>query len=241
MNMESTYPTHICWALVLAAILNLDRLALGQNAFWRPLVAGLIIGLLVGQVRLGLTLGLWVEVLWLGRPPLGGAIIPNGALALSAALVGLAGSLSFLNLPPDPQKPLAPLALGLIIPLAHYMTSIEPMTRRWGEFSHNALAKALENDLAPQIWKANLVGIGLTFSLALAFSLFGALVMALISVIALSAFPQWFWQTLVKLQFLIPILCFVYMGLYFNRSKLNRYALTTVITLILLSILSVAL
>ncbi|MDR0621583.1 MAG: PTS sugar transporter subunit IIC, partial [Deltaproteobacteria bacterium] len=136
MKMESTVPTGICCALVVAAALNLDRLALGQNAIWRPLTAGLIIGAILGEIRFGLTLGLWVEVLWLARPPLGGAIVPNGALALAAAMTGVSESLFLLDAPLDPQKPLAPLALALIVPLAHCMTLIEPATRRWGRLAH---------------------------------------------------------------------------------------------------------
>ncbi|MDR2386605.1 MAG: PTS sugar transporter subunit IIC [Deltaproteobacteria bacterium] len=238
--MEATYPTGIFWALVLAAILNLDRLALGQNAFWRPLVAGLVFGLMLGQVKLGLTLGLWVEVLWLARLPLGGTLIPNGALALTAALVGLTGSLYFLKLPYDPQKPLAPLALTIIIPLAHLMTLIEPNTRLWGKHSHQKITRALNENGQLVFWKVNLLGLGLTFSLALVLSLFGALVMALVSIFALKVFPNWLWLTLVKLQNLIPVLCFVYMGLNLNPGQLKHYALATLVSLILFSIFLVA-
>ncbi|MDR2367522.1 MAG: PTS sugar transporter subunit IIC [Deltaproteobacteria bacterium] len=234
-------PAGICWALLVAAILNLDRLALGQNAFWRPLVAGAAMGAILGQPKLGLTLGLWVEVLWLGRPPLGGAIVPNGALAVSAAMVGLTLCLSFLGTAPDPHKPLAPLAMALIVPLAHYMTLIEPATRLWGLKTHDRLTKALEGDRPAGLLGPNLRAFGLTFLAALFLTVFGAIIVALIAVITVSSFPTRFWLAMEKLQTLIPLLCLAYMGMGLHRRKLGYYAMATAILLASFSLLSWAL
>jgi mannose/fructose/N-acetylgalactosamine-specific phosphotransferase system component IIC len=53
----------------------------------RPLVTGLVLGLAVGRVYSGVWLGLSAELLWLATPPLGGQIIPNANLAVSAAFI----------------------------------------------------------------------------------------------------------------------------------------------------------
>ncbi|MDR0621570.1 MAG: hypothetical protein LBJ61_06820, partial [Deltaproteobacteria bacterium] len=69
-------------------------------------------------------------------------------------------------------------------------------------------------------------------------SVFGALVVALASVVALGCFPPIFWLTMVKIQTLIPLLCLTYMGMGLHRRKMGHYALATVILLIMFSLLS---
>jgi PTS system mannose-specific IIC component len=227
-------------ALVAASVLNLDRLALGQNAIGRPLVAGMLVGLIVGQTKLGLTLGLWAEVLWLVRPPLGGAIIPNGGLAVSAALVGVAGCLSWLGLPQDPEMPLPVLALAMVVPLAHYLTTIETVTRWWGKKAHARLTADLKEGLSPKLIYPNLVAVGLTFGAALGLSVLAAIAVALGMAIAITWMPPGFWPPLRHLEKLAPLLCLAYMGMGLSRRKLSYYALATVIILAMLSLFLLA-
>jgi mannose/fructose/N-acetylgalactosamine-specific phosphotransferase system component IIC len=201
----------------------------------------MFIGLILGQIKLGLTLGLWAEVLWLSRPPLGGAIIPNGALAVSSAMVGIAGSLSLVGVTLDPSKPVAVLAMALVPPLAHYMTLVEPVTRAWSRKVHEKLKTDLEADRPLNLVTLNLTAVCLTFLMALVLSLIGGLIVAMVIVIAISSFPQSFWQALVHLEKLVPLLCLVYMGLGLHRQQLKFYSLATVILLAILSLLFVLL
>ena len=73
--------------VLLGAFLSLDRQACGPFMLGRPLVTGLFLGLAVGRVDLGVWMGLSAELLWLATLPLGGQIIPNSSLAVSAAFI----------------------------------------------------------------------------------------------------------------------------------------------------------
>jgi mannose/fructose/N-acetylgalactosamine-specific phosphotransferase system component IIC len=228
----------ICWALAVAAVLNLDRLALGQNAICRPLVIGLVVGLIFSQVRLGLTLGLWSEVLWLARPPLGGAIIPNGGLAVSTALAGIVGSLSFIGDIEHNSKPLTVLAMALVPPLAHFLTMVEPTTRFWGRKAHESLNRDLNADLQPNLFSCNLVALLLAFLTAFVLSFIGAAVVSLVMVLTLSYFPPSFWMALEKLEKLVPLLCLTFMGMGLRRRKIGLYACMTLFLLVIVTIFS---
>jgi mannose/fructose/N-acetylgalactosamine-specific phosphotransferase system component IIC len=227
----------LCWALVLAATLNLDRMALGQNAISRPLIAGLIIGLLVGQERLGLKLGLWTELIWLARSPSDSYNPPNGYLAVSAALVGLAGSLAILGEPLDPEKPLAPLALILIVPLAYASVVVERENMKWSNRVLKRLSKALEDDQPLKLFQVNLKAIGLTFFLALALALLGAVSIAIVMMIALTIFPAWIWLVFKNIEPLIPILCVAFMVMDFDNRELRLFFLKTTAVFLLFSLI----
>ena len=81
----------------MAVILGLDRTAALQIMISRPLVAGPLVGLLLGDPASGLTIGMLLELLWLCRLPVG-ANIPHddtqvtvGATTLAIALNGTVG------------------------------------------------------------------------------------------------------------------------------------------------------
>jgi len=62
--------------VIAGGILCLDR-AVVQIMVSRPIVAGPVIGFLLGDVKTGLTVGALVELLWINRIPLGVYIPPN--------------------------------------------------------------------------------------------------------------------------------------------------------------------
>ena len=53
----------------MAVLLGLDRTAALQIMISRPLVAGPLVGLLLGDALTGLTVGMLLELLWLCRMP----------------------------------------------------------------------------------------------------------------------------------------------------------------------------
>jgi mannose PTS system EIIC component len=75
----------------LGALLWLDRYQIGQFMISRPIVVGPIIGWALGDIALGLAVGVLFEVLWLRRPPIGGFIAPDvtfsTAIASSVAII----------------------------------------------------------------------------------------------------------------------------------------------------------
>ncbi|WP_305046560.1 PTS sugar transporter subunit IIC [Geoalkalibacter sp.] len=68
-------------------LLGLDRTAFGQFMLARPVVAGPLTGWLIGDPLVGLQVGALVELLWLGRLPVGAAIPPDDTQVAVAATV----------------------------------------------------------------------------------------------------------------------------------------------------------
>lgn len=77
---------------IVAVAAGLDRTAVFQFMISRPIVAAPLTGWLLGEPLLGLQVGALVELLWLGRLPVGAAIPPDdtqvavGATALAAGM-----------------------------------------------------------------------------------------------------------------------------------------------------------
>lgn len=71
--------------ILAGALLSLDKQVFGPFMLGRPLVTGFVLGLVTGEIGYGIWLGLSVELLWLATLPLGGQLIPNAGLAVTAA------------------------------------------------------------------------------------------------------------------------------------------------------------
>jgi mannose/fructose/N-acetylgalactosamine-specific phosphotransferase system component IIC len=219
-------PPRFWWSLATAALLNLDRQAFGQLALSRPLVVGGLVGLALGQAPAGLALGLWTELLWLARPPLGGTIPPNGGLAVSAALLGftivLEGPPELLaplalppetEAPPHPADPLAPgawtalwvLAFATIPPMARIMTGIETIARRRSVTRAKALKEAIIDGEATSLMAFQVSGLLVTLGLTVLFLLGGLVAVGALLSLALAALPPWAWPPLDRLGPLMPV------------------------------------
>lgn len=72
---------------LIAVLLGLDRTAVGQFMISRPIVAGPLTGLLLGDPLVGLQIGALVELLWIGRLPVGAAIPPDDTQVAVASTV----------------------------------------------------------------------------------------------------------------------------------------------------------
>lgn len=79
------FPTTLLAPILIGALLNLDKQVFGPFMVGRPLVVGFVIGLVSGETRYGLWMGLSAELLWLATMPLGGQLTPNSSLAVTAA------------------------------------------------------------------------------------------------------------------------------------------------------------
>lgn len=62
---------------LVAVLCGLDRTAVLQLMLSRPIVAGPLTGLVLGSPLTGLQVGMLVELLWLGRLPVGASIPPD--------------------------------------------------------------------------------------------------------------------------------------------------------------------
>lgn len=113
----------------------------GLESLHRPIVSGLVIGLILGDVKTGLIVGGTLELVWMGLVPLAGAQPPNivvgGVVGVSLAI------LSHI----DPQA-----AVGLSFPFAVIaqmlvtlmFTVFTPVMHKADEYAKNADAKGIE-------------------------------------------------------------------------------------------------
>jgi PTS system mannose-specific IIC component len=75
---------------LVAMATGLDRVALVQAMISRPLVAAPLTGWLLGNPLIGLEVGMLLELLWLGRLPVGAAIPPDDTqVAVGATVLAL--------------------------------------------------------------------------------------------------------------------------------------------------------
>lgn len=80
-------PSIVLFLTIAGGLLNLDRVAFLQSMASRPLPAAALAGLLAGEPGLGLVTGLYMELVWLSRLPVGGAVPPDDTLASLAAVL----------------------------------------------------------------------------------------------------------------------------------------------------------
>lgn len=79
----------------------------GLFHFHRPLVAGTVVGLILGDVKMGLIAGATLELVWMGAVPVGGAQPPNVVVG------GIIGSAFAILTKQEPAT-----AIGIAIPFA---------------------------------------------------------------------------------------------------------------------------
>ncbi len=71
------FPSEYLLAGIIAILAGLDRTAAMQFMVSRPIVAAPLTGLVLGDPIVGLHVGILIELLWLGRLPVGAAIPPD--------------------------------------------------------------------------------------------------------------------------------------------------------------------
>lgn len=77
---------------IIGAVILLDKYAFGEFGISQPLVTGVIIGALFGDIKMGIFLGAMLQLVFLGGLPIGRDIPPDGQLA------GIIGSGAFFLL-----------------------------------------------------------------------------------------------------------------------------------------------
>ena len=110
----------------LGALLWLDRYQIGQIMISRPIVVGPIIGVALGDIPLGLAVGVLFEVLWLRRPPIGGFIAPDVTFstAIASAVAIIVKNQFYLDTPA-----LALLSFMLFMPLSFVGSKLDLLLR----------------------------------------------------------------------------------------------------------------
>lgn len=156
------------------------------ESLYRPIVVGPIVGIILGNPSLGLTIGASVELMLVGSMPIGGAQPPNAGLAVIMAVV--------LGISLGEQDPQA--ALGISIPFAllgQYAVNImftitSPLMSKADEMAAKADVKGIE-----MLNYGTMCGIGLMFGI-LAFV--GTVSGQFLGEWMAANVPQWIWTGL---------------------------------------------
>jgi len=129
---------------IAGGFLCLDRIFL-QVMISRPVVAGSIIGLLLGDLSVGMTTGALIELLWIDRLPVGTVIPPNDtitAVVISAAVILAGRSLGFVS------KEVIALGIILLLPTALLGQIMDIWIIRGNDkISRDAMKPAAEGDI----------------------------------------------------------------------------------------------
>ncbi|MEW6262667.1 MAG: PTS sugar transporter subunit IIC [Thermodesulfobacteriota bacterium] len=146
---------------LVGGLLALDRTAAFQVMISRPIVAGPIIGLLLGRLEVGLAMGALTELIYLGRPPLGGYLPPNDTLAavIAAGAVILAW--------PEIELDRARVTLGFLLvpPLARMASVVDNQARRANGFLAGKAWTSVSQGQSWLIPYLNLTGLAIYFGL----------------------------------------------------------------------------
>lgn len=140
----------------IAVFLGLDRTAALQIMISRPLVAGPLVGLVLGDTLTGLTVGMLLELLWLCRMPVGASIphddtqITVSATTLAIALSGTIGGGAGITLG----------ALLVALPLGKIGQSVERVVRTQNQRLPAAAQVCLQKGQLPAVERLHLLGLG---------------------------------------------------------------------------------
>lgn len=110
----------------VAILTGLDRVALVQIMISRPLVAAPLTGLVLGNPLIGLEVGMLLELLWLGRLPVGAAIPPDDtqvAVGATVLAISVGHSLDLSGMP------MVLLAVLIAIPLGKFGQVFDRLAR----------------------------------------------------------------------------------------------------------------
>ncbi|MGK2905131.1 MAG: PTS sugar transporter subunit IIC [Desulfuromonadales bacterium] len=111
---------------LVAMLTGLDRVALIQIMISRPLVAGPLTGWVLGHPLVGMEVGMLLELLWLGRLPVGAAIPPDDTqVAVGATVLAISmGHILNLN-----GMPMVILSVLIAIPLGKFGQLFDRLAR----------------------------------------------------------------------------------------------------------------
>lgn len=124
----------------------------GLTHIHRPIVTGLVVGLILGDMKTGLIVGGTLELVWMGMVPLAGAQPPNvvigGIIGTSIAILG--------NLEPQAAIGIAvPFAVAAQAGITLLFTAFSPIMHKADKYAEEANTKGID--------KINYLGIAILF------------------------------------------------------------------------------
>jgi PTS system mannose-specific IIC component len=159
------------WLLLWGTVAGLDLATIGQVMVGRPLVAGVVAGMLVGDPAAGALVGVTLELFALDLLPVGGARYPDYGPATVAGAVTAAGAPGLLGLGPA-------IAVALVVGYVGEWT-VQLVRRRNSVDVQRRRAELDAGDLGG-IRRAQWRGVARDASRALAVTLFGLALAAVV-------------------------------------------------------------
>lgn len=191
--------------VLAGAILWLDRVFMFQFMLSRPVIIGALVGLVMGDVRIGLMVGASLELLWLNAPPVG-AYLPNDETFCAAAAVPV-GIIAGSHMGAHAS---AGLAILLCLPAALVGRSLDVRLRNLNE----GLTPSGESVTEQGVSKAMALAVGRSFLLGFVTLSCCVLVLGAVPLIAHPYLPE----VLVKAVSFVPFVCII-IGLASLASK----------------------
>ncbi|PLY03653.1 MAG: hypothetical protein C0623_01145 [Desulfuromonas sp.] len=142
---------------LVAVICGLDRMAVCQVMISRPIVAGPLTGFVLGAPLIGLEVGLLVELLWLGRLPVGASIPPDDTQIATGATFLAISAAGIWNYP---QPVTIAICLLVAIPLGKSGQLFDHMTRRANDNLGKKVDRFLQAGELGTVERSHLVGLG---------------------------------------------------------------------------------
>lgn len=163
---------------MVSMLTGLDRVALVQSMISRPLVAGPLTGWVLGNPLVGLEVGMLLELLWLGRLPVGAAIPPDDTQVAVGATVIAASTGHAIGFD---GMPLVILSVLISIPLGKFGQVFDKLARHVNDRFAVSGYSALMSGNPAKMERCHLLGL-VSFGLA---SLATALVIVLVGTFVL--------------------------------------------------------
>ena len=124
------FDAHTLSSLVLIAViggvLGLDRTAAGQFMISQPIVAGPIIGWILGDATVGLIIGALLELIWVMDMPIG-TFVPADSTAVTVSSTAIA----VLGGAGEPVLPVIGFSILLTVGMVPITTVAEHRSRKW--------------------------------------------------------------------------------------------------------------
>lgn len=207
-----------------ATLCGLDRTAALQVMISRPLVAAALTGLLLGDLRSGLAIGVLLELLWLSRLPVG-ASVPHDDTQLAIGATVLAIALS-PELPPAERGGFCIFCVLIVLPLGKIGQRVEHSVRNRNARLQERAAAALQRGETTALERIHLAGL-LNFALA-ALLTYGAIVLVG-TVLVQTLAPLFLAQTVAAAPWLRLVLILVAVGALLRTLHVkNAFRLFTV-------------
>lgn len=196
-------------AYAIFAIYDLLTLEIG---FGRPLIAGFITGLIVGDVQLGLAVGATLQLMTFGVHTYGGASVPD---YMSGAIIGTAfGVISGKGVE---------FAIGLAVPIGLFLVQLDILARFANTFFQHRADKYAEECNVKKVEQMNILGI-IPWGLSRAIPVFIALIFGHEIVDGLvKIFPQWLMNGLSVAGKVLPALGIAILLRYLPAKKYSPY------------------